>query len=134
LISRVVPLQQIRGVTPEIEERLGEEGILDVINLAMADPLRLIRNTSFDKFQILTWIDEALLMYTFPQHWQALENEGITGVMDVAWYIVCLQDVEALAKRVKLDPDSMKQIIQRLAEDAQVQLIWILYDLDNPNE
>ncbi len=131
--SRVLPLQQIRGVTLDVEERLLEEGITDVVNLAMADPLRLLRNTSFDKFQILTWIDEALLMYTFPQHWQALENEGITGAMDMAWYVVTLQDTQALADRIRYDPDSLKKTVRRLAEDAQVQLLWILYDLDNPN-
>ncbi len=134
LVTRLMPLQQVRGITREVEERLEEEGIFDVINLAMADPMRLLRNTSFDKFQILTWIDEALLIYTFPQHWQALENEGITGAMDMAWYIVCLHDTESLAVQVKLNPDGLKKIVQRLAEDAQVQLIWILYDLDNPNE
>jgi hypothetical protein len=134
LVSRLVPLQQVRGITPEVEERLEEEGILDVINLAMADPLRLLRNTSFDKFQILTWIDEALLLYTFPQHWQALELEGITGAMDLAWYITRLPDTRPLADQIHFDPESLQRIVQRLAEDAQVQLIWILYDLDNPNE
>jgi hypothetical protein len=133
-VTRLLHLQQIRGITPEIDERLQEEGIADVINLAMADPLRLLRNTSFDKFQILTWIDEAFLIYAFPNHWQALENEGITGAMDLAWYVGCLPDLDALAAQIKFTPESLKKIVERIAEDAQLQLIWILYDLDNPND
>ena len=62
--TRPVPLSQIRGIGPQIEERLGEEGISDVNSLASAEPVRLVRNTSFDMRQILTWMDEAILIAT----------------------------------------------------------------------
>jgi len=62
--SRQVPLSQIRGFGPQIEERLGKEGISDVNSLASAEPVRLVRNTSFDMRQTLMWIDEAILMVT----------------------------------------------------------------------
>src|SRR5262249_23259778 len=77
--TRLVPLSQIRGISPLIEERLGEEGIVDVNSLAAAEPVRLVRNTSFDMRQILIWIDEAILIITLPRSWEALEEEGITG-------------------------------------------------------
>jgi len=76
---RILPITQIRGITPEIAERLAEEGIYDLHGLAMADPLRLIRNTNFDKRQIIAWIDEALLITVLPEHWQSLEKEGIVS-------------------------------------------------------
>lgn len=83
---RVVPLGQVRGITRAIEDRLLEEGIEDTLALSLANPLRLMRNTPFDPRLILGWIDEAYLIMTLPQQWQALENEGITGVMDLSWY------------------------------------------------
>jgi hypothetical protein len=85
-VPRTVPLSQIRGITRQVEERLGEEGITDLVALAMADPLKLYRNTSYDLRLLLSWIDEALLIYFLPQHWDELENLGITGAIDLAWY------------------------------------------------
>lgn len=82
---RTLPLTKIRGITPDIETRLGEEGIFDVYGLAMVSPNRLLRNTSFDARLIISWIDEALLMY-YASFWEALENDGLTGAIDVAWY------------------------------------------------
>jgi hypothetical protein len=57
------------------EERLIEEGVTDVANLANANPYRLRRNTRFDKRQFISWIDEALLMTYLPNAWLALEAE-----------------------------------------------------------
>jgi hypothetical protein len=84
--TRQIPLSQVRGIGPSIEDRLSEEGIEDVNSLASAEPVRLYRNTSFDLRQILNWIDEAILIVTLPRNWQTLEEEGITGAIDLAWY------------------------------------------------
>jgi hypothetical protein len=83
-VSRAIPLGQVRGITPGIEGRLNEEGIEDAADLAMANPVKLFRNTPFDPRQILSWIDESILIMTLPQHWEALEKEGITGAIDLA--------------------------------------------------
>jgi hypothetical protein len=48
-----IHLTLVRGITPEIEERLAEEAILDAAALAMANPHRLLRNTPFHERQIL---------------------------------------------------------------------------------
>lgn len=77
--NRMIPLSQIRGIGPQIEERLAEKGITDVHSLAAAEPVRLVRNTSLDMRQILSWVDEATLIVTVPRGWNALEEEGITG-------------------------------------------------------
>src|SRR5689334_14274979 len=78
---RTIPTTQVKGITAEIAERLAEEGIADVHGLAMADPLRLIRNTNFDRRQIVAWIDEAILITTLPGRWETLEDEGIPGAV-----------------------------------------------------
>lgn len=149
-------LRRIRGITHEVEERLIEEGVTDVTNLANANPQRLRRNTRFDKRQIMSWIDEALLMTYLPGAWPALEADGITGAIDLVWYVdyagglPAIREVVArtgvnttasmsqgaqslinLATRNKLDPASLAEIMLRMYSDAQVQLIWGLYQLDD---
>jgi len=138
--TRVIPLSQIRGVGPQIEERLGEEGISDVNALASAEPVQLFRNTSFDMRQILTWIDEAILIVTLPRSWEALEDEGITGAIDLAWYSSKIIDptgkpldappdeIEVLADIAKVKPADLISTIRRLSQDTQVQYIWTLYN------
>ena len=79
---RTVPVTQVGGVTAEVAERLEEEGIYDLHGLAMADPLRLIRNTNFDRREIVSWIDEAILIDLFPDHWKDFEREGVNGAID----------------------------------------------------
>ncbi len=126
--TRIVPLGQVRGITSDIEERLSEEGVYDVTTLAMADPFLLLRNTSFDLRQILNWMDEALLMLTLPESWKAFEKEGITGAVDLAWYHDAKPpELAALAARTKTDPAGLQEAVDRLVQDAQVRLVWFLY-------
>ena len=105
--TATVPLLQIPGVTEAIEDRLNEEGIDDVHALAMASPIRLLRNTPFDKRQVVDLIDRAFLMVALPEHWRALQNMGIPGAIDLAWHSrQCSGDdpapVEALKKVAEL--------------------------------
>lgn len=84
---RSLPLGYIGGITPEVAERLREEGISDVYALSMADPHRLLRNTPFNKKEILDWIDQAVLIRSLPDHWEKLMKAGVGGAMDLAWYV-----------------------------------------------
>jgi hypothetical protein len=144
--TRQIPLSSLRGIGPQTEERLGEEGIDDVNALASAEPIRLLRSTSFDLRQILSWIDEAILVVTLPRSWQALEEEGITGAIDLAWYsygydtpAMPAAEMEArkqeqerglqdLADKAKISLQNLRATIRRLREDRQVQDIWALYN------
>ncbi len=131
--ERTTPLGMIRGITPQIEERLAEEGVHDVVGMAMADPLRLQRGTNFDKHQILGWIDMAILAHALPESWQYLEKKGLRGARDLTWYVSePTQDkVEGLAKLVpeNLNVVVLRNVAQRLAQDAQAQRILLLYQL-----
>ncbi|MDC0712273.1 hypothetical protein POL68_27650 [Stigmatella sp. ncwal1] len=131
--DRTIPLTVIRGITPQIEERLSEEGIYDAVGMAMADPMRLQRNTNFDKHQILAWIDAALLVHTLPESWESLERKGIRGARDLVWYTYETgPDAESgfkhLASEV-LDENLLRDVAWRLAQDAQAQRIQLLYQL-----
>src|SRR5262249_47634255 len=129
----------IRGIGSQIEERLAEEGIADVNALASAEPVQLFRNTSFDMRQILTWIDEAILIVTLPRRWEALEDEGITGAIDLAWHSSKVMingaivnplphEIIDLAAVAKVAPADFVSTIRRLTQDTQVQYIWTLYN------
>jgi hypothetical protein len=127
---RTIPVTQVRGITTGIAERLAEEGIFDLYALANADPLRMIRNTNFDKRQIISWIDEAILIAVLPEQWQALEKEGFTGAIDLAWLgkTATPDELKQLSDRLKFDDVSiLSGVVRRLDSDAQLKLVWVLY-------
>ncbi|WP_309892735.1 hypothetical protein [Archangium sp.] len=131
--ERSVPLTMIRGITPQIEERLHEEGIQDVVGMAMADPLRLQRNTNFDKHQILGWIDSALLAQALPEGWEDLEKKGLRGARDLCWYVTGATEEKSEGLKALAADDSsqrvLKDVASRLLQDTQAQRIWLLYTL-----
>jgi hypothetical protein len=70
-----------------------------------------------------------------------MEEEGITGAIDLAWYYPQVFDsvnhrlitplppqILDLAQKAKLDATSLAATIERLSEDTQVQYIWALYN------
>ena len=133
---RSLPLMTIRGIDDRIQERLSEEGIFDVYSLAMANPLRLLRNTPFDKRQVIAWIDEALLMAFLPKCWETLEEHSITGAIDLAWEWsqspknAPSRELNELAAACHLPVALLADAARRLYEDAQVGVIWALYNGD----
>jgi hypothetical protein len=129
-LGRAIPLMNVRGMHPEVVDRLEEEGIHDAITLAGADPLRLFRNTSYDLRQIINWIDHAILVATLPETWPTLERLGITGAIDLAWYHKHGADFATLADEAKIEKGIVQSASIRLYEDNQVRLIWLLYQLE----
>jgi hypothetical protein len=124
--GRNVPLTMVRGINTDVEERLSEEGIFDVATLAYADAYLLLQSTSFDRRQIVNWIDEALLITVFPDHWQTIQKNGVTGAMDLAW--TCRQpSLTVLAAELKMEPSLLRDAATRLAEDPQVQDLYAVY-------
>ena len=128
---RLGPLTQIRGIDGDTVERLEEEGITDAHSLAMADPLKLYRNTNFDMRLILSWIDEAHLFMKLPDTWIDLQNVGISGAIDLATYGAKQDaDLNDLAGIAKITPSQLRDLVDRMYKDAQITLIWALYQFD----
>jgi MFS family permease len=132
-VTRSHALSTIRGITPSIEARLEEEGIYNVETLASAEPIRLLQSTSFDLRQILSWIDEALLITYVPRGWESLEEHGITGAIDLA----DLGDVagasggsliDEIANRIGTTKSLFQALVDRIFADHQVRHIWTLYN------
>jgi hypothetical protein len=127
VVMRTVPLTTLRGVGADVQARLEEEGVHDVAALAYESPHRLIRATNYAPRQIADWIDEALLVTTVPDMWQAMQKVGITGGMDLAWYKDRPQSIAALATELKINETVLGDIVIRMWEDAQVQDLRKLY-------
>ncbi len=99
----LIPLGTLRGMTPSIVERLGQEGIEDAYMLAFADPVRLLRNTAFDLRQIVAWMDQALLLVFCPRLVHGLGEAGVSGATDLAFYEI-IRRCHDEAKRAMSDP------------------------------
>lgn len=133
----IIPLSMIGGITTRVQDRLFEEGIEDVHQLAMANPVILVRDTPYELRQIATWIDKALLYSTLPESAALLQKEGIAGAIDLAFYYDMLEEplaeqprIAELAEAAHLKPSSLAETIQRLRENRQLQLVWALYQAE----
>lgn len=154
--TRTTPLTKIRGINAQIEERLGEEGIDNVETLATVEPFRLHRDTSFDLGTIVWWIDEALLLMYVPQRWQLLEEQGITGAIDLADLPTNAPPlgpptsnvppaaaspsgtppkdaIESLANRVNMTRPEFEALVNRIRADRHVNYIWWIYNVYGTN-
>jgi hypothetical protein len=125
--TRTLPLTTLRGIGPDVEARLEEEGIYDVSSLAYASPHALMRTTTYSARQITDWIDEALLIATLPSHWEALERVGVTGAMDLAWYQTSKDSIKPLADEIKISEMLLANVVERLSQDAQIGDLYQLY-------
>lgn len=139
--TRTIPLRSIRGIDAVVEERLGEEQIYDAHSLAWADPYRLLRNTSYDKGQIIQWIDDAFLVAKVGEDERnKLAKAGITGAIDLAALGLNVTrdaegrvanpiDLRRVAEIAGTNLELVALTAEQLAQDAQVQRIWMLYQL-----
>jgi hypothetical protein len=135
--ERRIPLGRIIGIGSEEMERLAEEGITDAHALACVDPVRLMRDTRFDNWCILSWVNQALLINSIPQDiWQQLIKRGYLGATDVKilvgarsphWRLLRLDrnEAEAVLKEIaevtKENWTVVRDMLSRLVEDPRTE-------------
>lgn len=119
-------LTQIEGITLEHVQRLEEEGILSVHDLAFVPTARLFFSTAFSLQQICNWQDRALLqVYVGKETAGALaEQLQIRGALDLLGLAHDLVRMPAnalqratLAKACKLSEDGVNSLIESMAHD-----------------
>jgi hypothetical protein len=87
--TRQLPLSLVQGIGVDEAERWAEEGIKDVHALGCAEPVRLMRDTRFDNWRIISWIDQAIVISTVPEPiWRALIRRGFQGATDLGPLVV----------------------------------------------
>ena len=142
------PLSPITGMTRDVRSRLEEEGIADITSLAMANPLRLLRSTSYELKEILCWVDEALLVYYAPASWEKIRAQNLVGAIDVA--ALALEypasgpgkgkadpghvEIKRIAEATGMSADALVGLVYRLYLDSQVELVWALYEFGEDDE
>jgi hypothetical protein len=117
--QRQISLGRIQGIGAEEAERLGEEGVRDVHAMACVDPVRLMRDTRFDNWRIISWLDQAILLSVVPEElWRALVKRGYQGATDT--FDLVLKVTLRMPVREPLAPKSADTILEEVADEAGV--------------
>lgn len=154
--AKPAPLSEIEGIEMDEVERLHEEGIKNIQQLAFSNPLAIHFSTSFPLKTILDWTDQALLrLYLSKEQIQALKPVGVRGSIEMAQILrrqrewkeeseAAIQNGKAnVAPALKaqsdklladvtaalgVQPSNIEYLAYQLREDPQVEFIYFLYD------
>jgi hypothetical protein len=123
-------IQLVQGIDVWKEERLEEEGIESVQNLATADALILAVRTHYPLRTILDWIDQAILIQRYPTRLKQLQDSGLAlSAVELSRIKPDQQDdlITAIAGKLQIDPQILIYSIQAMYEDAAIQNVWDLW-------
>jgi hypothetical protein len=129
----------IQGLTPDVITRLNEVGISSVAHLANQDPINLLRRTNLEWRNVLDMMDQAYLVAYVEKNIEKLRGKGIRGSIEgaILWARLYSNDsvikadaaalVQSLAVDLGITETGVKNLLQNLWEDPQVDLIWSLW-------
>src|SRR5713226_8565767 len=127
-----LPLSLIVGLTAEAELDLKKIGIDDVEDLAAANPILLLTDTSYAFAQIVDWIGEALLLHYFGSDQAGqLRRFGVRTLLNLL--VACDGRPAAAMTRILCrsdDPVALSSLAATLQADP---LVTRLSELQNPN-
>jgi hypothetical protein len=129
----------VQGLTQDIVARLNEVGVSSVAHLANQDPVNLLRLTNIEWRNILDMMDQAYLATYVDDAIGKLRAKRIRGAIEMA--VLCerikhgdaatsanaLAVIQSIAPDLGKDEASVRNLVQNLAEDPQVQRIWSLW-------
>lgn len=129
-----LPLSLIQGINFWHENRLQEEGVENIQNLATCDFFDLAFATRYNIRTLLDWVDQAILIHRMGQKATKLRDEGfITGAIDLAWASP-LNKKDAgdriaaqIAETVQANVIYVTTLMNSLYQDTQVELLWDLW-------
>lgn len=125
-------LTNFRGMSPVEAERLKEERIFTVHNLAMSNPINLYISTSFNMSQIVEWINRAYLrMFVSMTVTDKLSPMGIQGAITMASIYDDYPNVDddyygELSNALNVSPIQVKSLVKRLHDDPKVKVLTML--------
>jgi hypothetical protein len=132
-------LQYLQGLTKDLIDRLAEEGFQSAEHLAQADPIRLLLRTSIEWKVILDIIDQAILFIYLGNKIETLRSLGFRGSVEVAAVFDDQNDddpevrsqakvaVALMSSKLGESEGAVRNLIQTLYHDVQVQFIWDLW-------
>jgi hypothetical protein len=128
-------LEKLQGVRGAIVERLDDENITTILQLAYTDPLELTIRTGYSFTYILDCVSQALAWIYLEGHLQDLRVLGMRGACEVRNLIEGLDkgkakmrerrkaQVEAIAKKLEVDVESCELMLREIAEDPHTTFI-----------
>ena len=140
-------LHKLQGLSEGMVDRLLDQGIESVAQLATADPIKLLLRTNIEWKTILDVIDEAILFNYFDDDVSKLRPFGIRGAIELASIQDALADndvnerqkaeglVSNIASALQKPESAIKNAILNAHEDVQVDFLWNLWgDSDAADE
>ena len=130
-------LHKLQGMSSDVINRLGEEGITSVQHVAQADPVSLLLRTSFEWKTILDFIDQAILFLYLGDKVEQLRGIGIRGAIELAEIgeklnhpdtrVQAKKMLELVAEKIEQPTEAVRHLITTLSEDVQVDFISTLW-------
>jgi hypothetical protein len=136
-------LDKIQGLTPEMIERLEEEGIVSTVHLAYSDPIKLLLRTNIPWVILIDVADQSLLFNYVGKKMSELRSMGVRGSIEMAAIAQKLDRggddkqyaemaIHLVAARLGFSDHEALTLIRTLGEDGQVDLLWELYTSETP--
>jgi hypothetical protein len=128
-----LPLQMVQGIDIWKEQRLEEEGIESIQNLATADILTLAVKTHYPVRTLIDWIDQAILIQRFPDKVLALREAGLAvSAIDFAWMSPANNSdskelAGIVATAIALNANIISIAMDSLFQDSYVTILWTLW-------
>jgi hypothetical protein len=116
---RETPLEMIEGIEIHDKMRLQELGIDTCYDLAVADFVPMILNTSYSARQPVDWILQAKLCIYFADAVKDLRQLGIRTIIDLEH--LTQKDVEALARDTAVTVPALQRDQKRFQDDVEIK-------------
>jgi hypothetical protein len=133
--TQELPLDLVQGIDIWKEQRMEEEGIESVENLATSDVLTLAVKTHYPLRTLIDWIDQAILINRLPGKLNTIRGAGLpVSAIEFAWMSPENSGSEEMAKLVAtttgFDPLIAASMMNSMYEDAYVNALWSLWQTD----
>jgi hypothetical protein len=125
----------IEGISDAMAIRLEELMVYTTLDMAYANPVRIMIKTGVPILEVLDWMDQALFRVYAAKHRKAFLACGIRTSIEVCEFVnlhckgdnpsdTCAAD---LAKKLGMPVEAMKNFLFRIALDPQVKALYHLW-------
>jgi hypothetical protein len=128
-------VEQIQGITPGLAERLRDEGVSTVLQLAYSDPVDLTIRTSFSFLYVIDCISQALAWIYLEGDLQKTRKWSLRGAHEINTLITELQEgtdvakataeatIDRVAALLGIDRDVFARLLSEIAFDPYTEFI-----------
>ena len=122
-------LSALQGMHQAHRERLGEEKLLTVQNLAFMNPFSLFLSTSYDMPLLIDWIDQGYLrLYLNEAQIKSLAPIGIRCAIELSQVSQLeANHIKAIAEALGKSEEAAKNLVEQAASDSQVEILNLFW-------